>query len=176
MLRALPYLLLLLSAPALAAGGSRGGPVAEACRRSSQACNDGCAVDWGSSMSNRKRLAHCMKNCERQADVCVERAVKGTGIQAPKPTPYREERKRSRYAKPERRDTRERDEPAAVSGRGSPAGAGKKDLNVGAPDWLDDAPRRKPAAAPTAGAAKATSPEPEPKQASLVKPLPTVRP
>lgn len=190
MLRSFPLLLLLVGVPALASD-SRGGPVSQACQRAHLACRDDCAVDWGASMSQRARLNHCFKGCDRDESTCRERALLGPGAKKAPATPYREEKPRSRYAAPERKSDPGRaaksEQPARAGGSGSKA---PPPLNVGAPDWLDDSGSKKKtmpaqAASPKGSAngsanASATTPAPEgaaPSRApSGLPPLPSLPP
>jgi len=176
MLRLLPLLLLLVGAPALASD-PRGGPVAQACKRTHQTCRDGCAVDWGASMSQRARLAHCFKNCDRDESTCRERALMGPGAQkAPRPAPFREEKPKSRYAAPQRGKAPGNDRAVAGPAPGKSRGSAPAPLNVGAPDWLDDSPSKKSAPTRPASAPAAAAAQPAPARSPALQPLPTLPP
>lgn len=126
MCRCILFVLLLVASPALSAP-SRGGPPDAACREEHARCRDGCALDFGASISHRPRLATCLQRCDRAEEVCREKGL--------------------RASKKEDAPSRPRSDPALGTSRDepvrstvdapSPALPAAEARNVGAPEWLD---------------------------------------
>lgn len=142
-----PLLLLLLAPPASAA--PEGGPAAAACEDQHDACRSGCALDWGASVRTRDRLGRCLAQCERVGLQCLDRALgraRGEDVKpVPQPKNVQPRQAPSRYAAPA---------PARrPRGSSSPPKGAPPPMNVGAPDWLDEAPDTPTSTSPPARAA-----------------------